>query len=409
MNRSIRARLSPRTNLFLYGLLLLLTPFLMLQNYLQDAIGMFSEWSFSLGGMQIPFLVTGFTLFVMALIIGFRKSLNKTRLLVWLMIACMWVIGQQTSDYYLDTSFFHLQHNWHYFAYGIFSFLAYQNFSLKWKEPAKVMLRIYLTALLISSFDELAQVFISSRVFDTSDIAKDLWGVTMGILFLFYIYNDPKPLFHKGWSIREKKLKAYFNNPVALTFWLIVWTYILLFVSSSLSDQKFTFAVVFVSALIFSVVFLLTHWTGTKTGRWLVSLFIGFCLLILGFSVVQHIDKPITHNASGINLFYGIPIPYFDLLLFENGGFRIVDKKEHFNQADQRLLFKKSSDILLIGSGREAIPRMGFPEDLESQFVYNHMSEKGLQVIILPTEEACRVYNRLKKEGKKVTFVIHNN
>jgi hypothetical protein len=409
MNRNSYQWFSPKTNMLLYGLLLLLTPFLLLQNYLQDAIGMLSEWSFGIGDVQIPFLLVGFALFVTGILVRFRNSITRNRLVVWLLILLMWIIGQQISDYYLDTSFFHLQHNWHYFAYGIFSFLAYQAFALKWKDPAKIILRIFLSALLISSFDESAQVFLSSRVFDTSDIAKDLWGVTMGIIFLFFIYNDPAPLFKKGWSLIESKVKGYFTNPLALVFMMFIFSFILLFVSSALSDPSYTFHVISISVVTFLFVFLLIQITTSKNGRRIVIVLMLILLLGLGLSVIRHIDKPITYRSSGINLIYGIPIPYFDVILFENGGFRIVDKKVHFNQTDQKLLFKKSSNILLIGSGRAMIQRMGFPEDLESQFVYNPVSKRGLQVIILPTEDACRVYNRLKKENKKVTFVVHNN
>lgn len=409
MIRFLNRTFTPRSNLFFYSLLLLITPFMMLQNYLQDAIGMLSDWSFSVGGAHFPFLAGAFVLFVSALVIIFRKSITKKKLVVWIIILIMWVIGQTISDYYLDTPFYHLQQNWHYFAYGIFAFLAYQFFSLKHKDPAKIILRIYLMAMLISSFDEMAQVFISSRVFDTSDIAKDLWGVTMGILFLFFLYNNPAPMFKQGWSVREQKIKQYMTNPLSVVLWIIIFTYILLFVSSSLSDQRYTLTVVFITVFLFLLIFFTVHLTRTREGRWFFGVMAATILIITVISVVQHSEKSITYHKSGLVVYHGIPLPYFDVLIFENGGVRFVDKKKYFNQADKKMLYKKASQILLIGSGKAIIPRMGFPEDFESQFVYNHVTGKGLQVIILPTEEACKVFNRLKKEKKKVAFLIHND
>lgn len=400
---------SPRINLFLYSFLLLLTPFLMLQSYLQDAIGMFSEWSFYIAGIKLPFLAIAFVLLMVTLIIRFRKSLTRTRLSAWFVIVLMWLLSHHISDYYLDTPLYHLQHNWHYIAYGLFAFLAFQAYSVKFSNPAKVIRTIFFMAMLISSFDEFVQVFISSRIFDISDVAKDLWGTLMGILYLYFIYQDPSAILSKGWSIRAKNLKEYRDKPIALIFWLILFTFILQNVSASLTEPKYTGTVVFITLLIFLPVFLVVHLTRAKSEKIFFSVVGGILILLLATSFVNHYNKGVEYRKNGIILYKGIPLPYFDVMIFENGGFRFVDKKTFFNLADKNLLYKKSSDILLIGSGEKPIPRMGFPEDMESQFVFNHKKNKGLQVIILPTDQACKVFNRLKKEKKKVVFVIHQD
>ena len=399
---------TPRVNLTLYSLLLLITPFMMLQNYLQDAIGMLSDWSFTAGGVKIPYLVAAFTIFIVVMFYVFRKSVTRRRMLVWGIIILMWILGQQISDFYLDIPFYQLQHNWHYFAYGIFSFLAYQLFSTKQKSPAGIILRVFFMAMLIATFDEIAQVFISSRIFDLSDVAKDLWGVIMGLLFLFFIYNDPSAILKKGWRIRERKLADYLKNPVALIVWLMIFSLILLFVSSSLTDSKYAVNVVFISLLIFLVVFFIVHLTRTKSEKRFFGVIAGLLIIVFVVSLVRNHDRNITYHKTGLTIYRGLPIPYFDIMIFENGWFRIVDKKDFFNNTDIRFLFKKASNILLIGSGEEAKPRMGFPEDLESQFVFNKETGRGLQVIIQPTEEACKVFNRLKKEKKDVLFIILN-
>ncbi len=409
MFKSLNRIFSPRVNLTLYSMLLLITPFLMLQNYLQDAIGMLSEWSFMAGGIKIPWLVTILIVFIAIMLYRFRRKTTLKTMLVWAIILLMWIIGQQTSDYYLDIPFYQLQHNWHYFAYGIFSFVAYQLFSAKQKTPAAIILRVFFMAMLISTFDEMAQVFISSRTFDISDIAKDLWGVLMGVLFLYFIYNNPSLILKKGWIIRERKFGDYLKNPVALVAWMMVFTYILLFVSSALTESKYAFNVVFITLLVFLVIFFIIHLTRTRTEKIVFGILAGLLIIILSVSIARNHYRNITDYKQGLLVYKGVPIPFFDVMILENGCFRVVDKKEFFNQTDIRFLFKKASNILLIGSGKEVKSRMGFPEDAESQFIFNRETGRGLQVIILPTEEACKVFNRLKKEEKEVMFIIHSN
>ncbi len=396
-----------RVNLFLYSLLLIITPFLLLQNYLQDAIGILSDMSFFIGSVKIPFILAAFVLFVGLLVIRFRKSLGIRCGIVWLVIFLMWMIGQRTADYYLDLPFYQLQHNWHYFAYGIYAFLAYQVFSAKTDSPGRIVMSIFLMAMMISVFDEALQVLISTRVFDISDIAKDLWGTLMGSIFVFFVYKKGE-IVRKGWRIREKKRNDYLKNPLSLLVFMMIFTYILLFVSSNLSDSKYGFSAVLITIAVFLVLFYLVHITRTKRGRIVAGVISGILLVFLLYSIITNSDRDITRNKPGLTVYKGIPVPYFDIMIFENGGFRLVDKKTFFNQTDIKFFFRKASNILLIGSGEDEKPRMGFPEHLESQFVYNNVTGRALQVIILPTEKACEVFNRLKKENRKVVFVIHN-
>ncbi len=398
---------SARLNLILYSLLLVFTPFLLLQNYLQDAVGIFSNLSYNIGSQEIPFVLSAFVLFVLVLIYKFRKSFSIKRIKVWLIILLMWIIGQQTSDYFLNVSFYDLQHNWHYFAYGIFAVLAYQSLSLKELSTAKIIYSIFLRALLISTFDETIQIIISSRVFDISDIAKDLWGVLMGTMLILFVFKD-SDILNKGWSIREKKVKNYIKNPLGLLILLIIFTYILLFVSSLLTEAKYGFNIVFITLIIFLIIFFIIHKTRTKAGKIVFAVIFGILFLLQVFSFTKNFNKNITYNKTGITVYKGIPIPYFNILIFENGGFRLVDKKIVFNQMDIKFLFEKASNIIVIGCGEDEKGRMGFSEDLKSQFIYNSKKGRALQVIILPTAEACTTFNRLKRENKKVVFLLHN-
>ena len=95
-------------------------------------------------------------------------------------------------------------------------------------------------------------------------------------------------------------------------------------------------------------------------------------------------------------------------LIKENGFFRFVDKKHDFNTRDLKTIYHYSTDILLIGSGKKGLGGNGFPEKQMTQFVFNTVKMRPLQVIILKTPDACKKYNQLKKEGYNVLFIIHN-
>jgi VanZ family protein len=397
-----------RNNLLFYSLLLIITPFLMLQNYLQDAIGMLSSWSLHIGALKIPYILIAFFALILYLIITFRKSFTKKRLLAWLAILLMWVLAQNIADYYLNLPFYQLQNNWHYFAYGIFAFLAYQYHSEKETDTAQLITRIFFSAMAISTFDELMQGFISSRVFDISDIAKDLWGVLMGIIFVFFIYRNEN-LLRKGNNIRERKIRDYLKNPLAMLTYFMIFTFILLNVSSFLSDAKYGFETAGITLGVFFIIFMIIHLTREKSEKIIIGGILGVLLIILGISVITNFNRNITHCEPGMVVYKGIPVPWFDFMIFENGCFRPVDKKTYFNHPDINFFFTKASGILLIGSGKEAKARMGFREDSVSQFIYNEVTGEALQVIILPTEEACEVYNRLKREKKSVVFIVHNS
>lgn len=49
--------ISPKLNLSLYTLLLIITPFLLLQNYMQSAIGLIGSSGFNVGTVLIPYTV----------------------------------------------------------------------------------------------------------------------------------------------------------------------------------------------------------------------------------------------------------------------------------------------------------------------------------------------------------------
>ena len=113
-------------------------------------------------------------------------------------------------------------------------------------------------------------------------------------------------------------------------------------------------------------------------------------------------------NSNGITIYKGIPLLFFDVMIYENNIFRFVDKKHTFNNRDINTICHHANDILLIGAGKYGEGGNGFPEKVMSQFIFNAVKKKPLQVIILDTPNACKKYNQLKKEGYNVLFIIHN-
>ena len=236
--RKIKKSYSPLINLIMYVLLLVATPFLLLQNYLQTFIGKLSIYSFTFIGIDIPFVVLIALILATALIVKNLKYLSKFRIISIGVTVLLMIIGQELSDFYFNHKFYELQHNWHYFAYGIFSYIAYRYFKSKNSSDAKIILFTFLTAISISAFDEFIQIHISNRIFDIGDIGKDIWGTVIGMFFIFFVINKGE-IIRQSWKIREKKIRNYLNNPFSILFLEMVFTLILLAVSSHLTNFEY--------------------------------------------------------------------------------------------------------------------------------------------------------------------------
>ncbi len=405
--RKIKKTYSPLINLILYIMLLVATPFLLLQNYLQTFIGKLSLYKLNFVGINIPYIVIIALIISVTLIIKNLKHFSKFRIISILVAILLMIIGQKLSDFYFNHAFYELQHNWHYFAYGIFSYIAYRYFKSKNSSDAKIILFTFLTAISISAFDEFIQIHISNRIFDIGDIGKDIWGTIIGMFFIFFVINKGE-IIRQGWKIREKKVRDYLNNPFPILFLEMVFTLILLAVSSQLTNFEYLGYSIFISIVFFLIFFFIFHLSQKKMFK---RIFIGFLIIyiiIQGFFFIKYHKEGIIHNSNGITVYKGIPLLFFDVMIFENGSFRFVDKKHDFNTRDKNTIYHHTNNILLIGSGEDGLGGNGFPEKLKPQFVFNIIKLKPLQIIILKTPEACKKYNQLKKEGHNVLFIIHN-
>lgn len=408
MVKRIEKTFSPLINMILYVSLLIVTPFLMLQNYLQSFIGKLSLYMLNIGSIEIPYVVILAVVIVTVLLIKNYKLLTRIRIAALLVVILLIVIGQSLSDFYFAHKFYELQHNWHYFAYAIYTYIAYKYFRSKNKTDAQIILLTFLTAVSVSTFDEFIQIHISNRIFDIGDIGKDTWGTMIGMVFIFFVINQAE-MIKKKWKVREAKLRDYLKNPVAMLLLEITFTFILLAVSSQLTDIQYLGYSILISVCLFMAIFLIFHFLQKKLFK---KIFIGLLLiyiLVQGFFFVKYRNEGIVYNSYGITVYKGIPLLFLDVMIFENGTFRFVDKKHNFNYRDKNTIYRYATDILIIGSGTDGLGGGGFPEKTASQFVFNTKKLKPLQVIILKTPAACRKYNQLKKEGKNVIFIIHNS
>ncbi|MBL7086899.1 MAG: VanZ family protein [Candidatus Cloacimonetes bacterium] len=396
----------PATNLVLYSLLLIITPFLLLQNYLQSAIGIFSRLHFNILGIEIPYLLIVVIVFIVSIVVIHRHQLNYYHLFSWLVVILMLILGQLSTDYYFNHRFYDLQHNWHYIAYAIFAYIMYRFLKSKQFPPERIILYTFISALSISTFDEFIQIPISSRIFDICDIAKDVWGAVMGMVVIFFVIEKGK-ITSNGWKIRQEKIREYFKHPFSLLFLEAVLSYILLCISSILSDIMYWKISILIIIGLFIIFFFILHKSQNKTCR-IIFITIFIIIIVQGFFFIKYHKDNIVYNTYGLTVYKGIPIPFFDIMIYSNGTFRLVDKKHYFNKRDLLTIYGHASDILLIGSGSNGKGGKGFPEQKEVQFIFNTKTKKPLQVIVLKTPEACEEFNRLKNKGYNVLFILHN-
>jgi hypothetical protein len=389
-------------------MLLVATPFILLQSFLVETIGRISGAAVTVAGRDVPVVPSLALVLVVAATVRFRARITGRLIAAVLIVLLLITLAQQITDYYFDHNFYDLQQNWHYIAYAIFSYMMYRDLQPRGWPAARIMLLTFLAALLFSTFDEAFQMRMSSRVFDVSDIAKDVAGALMGIV-LVYLGGPAGAALLADWRpIRRRRIRDYLNHPASALVLMAGLAALLLCTSSLLSDFEHWPIVVLLTGGGFIVFFLLLHLSQVRWCRYALLTLAVAGVVAQAWSLVRYRSDYIVHNRFGLTVYKGIPVPFFDLLVFPDGGFRLVDKKHVFNSRDQAFFLKRRPDILLVGSGARGLGGRGFFENAPNQFIYNRYTSEGTQVIILPTPEACRLFNRLKQAKKNVLFVLHN-
>jgi len=392
----------------MYSFLLVATPFIMLRAFLQDALGRFSAWAFPLWGMEIPLVPTIALLAVLALAAALRRRITARLIGAALLALVMITLAQQITDYYFGHKFYELQQNWHYIAYAVFAFMVHRDLAPRGMAPGRIMLATFVAALVFSAFDETVQWFLSSRIFDIGDIAKDVWGATIGITLINFGVTGVLAGREAWQGLRPPRFRDYPEHPASLYTLLIAFGLVLVCVSSLLTDAANLLPAILISAGGFLLFFIGFHLSRYRRVRHALGAAALLLLVVQGFFFIRYRHEQVMHNSQGLIVYKGIPVPYFDVMIFPSGFFRPVDKKHMFNNRDLQFLLRREADIILVGSGTRGRGGKGFPEQAISQFIYNANLRRGTQVIILRTPEACREFERLKREGKKVLFVLHS-
>lgn len=399
---------SPRLHLVLYSIILVLTPFILVRNYLQNAIGDITRFALPVAGRDVPVVPVVALVFLAILLILLRSHLTRQRILAGLIVLVMVVIAQQMTDFYAGMPPYSLQQNWHYIAYAIFALIMYQDLARRRIPLARIILVTYFVAMLYSSFDEFFQRHMSMRVFDVSDIAKDACGALLGLIMIFSWVTEPNDLQAGCRSIRHRNLGAYLANPISVLVLLTALTSSFIFFSSLLTGPGYVGLIVLISVAGFLVFFVIFHVSQYRWGKRGLLGLLAIVLVTQGVSCVRGRDAGVIQRRPGLVVYNGIPVPFFDFMIFPNGCFRLMDKKKSFGFLDKRCLLRREADIIVVAAGTDGSGGRGFPSERESQFLYNLYTRRGTQVIRQRNPEACRTYNRLKQEGKRVLLILHN-
>jgi VanZ family protein len=399
---------SPRFHVILYSLLLVITPFLMVRDFLQPAIAKLSTSVVRLGTLAVPVVPTVALVLLVTLLVVLRSRLAWRHVFAGVLGLGMIALAQQVADYYFDHLFYELQQNWHYIAYGIFAFMIHRDLGPRGVPLPRIMLLTFFFAATYSAVDEAFQMHMGSRVFDMGDIAKDVWGAAAGMGMLYVGSRRSRNLWTDVRELRKRELGAYLKSPASVFLLLFILGFLFLCFASVLTDPPYWKHILLFTVASFVVVFGLLHYSQFRAGKIVLLALVGICLVTQSFFFLKHRTEHVVYNRYGLTVYKGIPIPFFDVLFFPDGTFRLVDKKHYFNDRDRTFLLRQEPDILLIGSGSQGLGGKGFAGELPTHFVFNRFSQRGTQVIILPTPEACGLFNRLKQERKNVLFVLHN-
>lgn len=401
-------RSEPILQYILFTGLVVATPFVVVTKYLQNAIFLASHFSFRLFGFEVPLILSVATLLCLVLIFRYYRWITLRRAIALIFIVGMLALSHSMMDLYLDMSFFDLQQNWHYLAYGAYVFFFFRAFGFRGRLSAKMIGYCFASAVLMSTFDETFQLFFSGRVFDISDITKDAWGVLMALILICFVLESYGPMSLKPARFRQRKFRAYFRHPETMLAMLFTLTLIFVFVSPLLTEHSEALPLLGIAFGAFALIWATVHFTQNRVFRIFITVFLLVAASSLAVSYALHRNANITYAAYGITVYNGVPIPFFDAMFYPDGGFRLVDKKHHFRSHDIRFFLGRKPDILLVGSGWRGAGGKGFEVPEGVYFKYNEFTKKGTQVIILPTPEACKKFNDLKSEGKKVLFILHN-
>ena len=380
---------SSRLHVVLYSMLLVATPFLLLRNFLQPTILILTRFGFKLAGMEIPVVPLLALVLLAGSVLCFRRYLTRAHLLAGASVFLMIALAQQIADYYFDHRIYDLQQNWHYLAYLMFSIMVHRDLAPRGVRTTRIMLVTFFLAVLFSTFDETVQLGMSGRSFEMTDIAKDAWGAVTGIVMLYIGSSQPDKLRAQWGQLRQGTLRGYLENPASTVVLLAALAFLFVCFSSLLVEFEHWLMIIVLTAGTFFLFFLLFHLSQRKWVKRGLATILLAGLLTQSYFYVKHRSDHDVYHEDGLTVYKGVLIPFLDVIIFPDGGFRPVPKKCFFSLRDRRFFLRQETDIILIGSGRHGDGGRGFPEEAVSQFMFNPFTKDGTQVIILPNPQCC--------------------
>jgi len=286
--------------------------------------------------------------------------------------------------------------------------MFFRAFHIRGVSKATMIYASFFSALGLSIFDEFFQFFLSGRIFDVCDIAKDTWGAIMGLILVLFVSETYGTIHVRQQSVWQKAIRGYLQDPLAVLVVTGLFSFNAVMISPLLTDHRNIgiFLIIFVTAFIIAI--LILHFSQYRLIRMTMIVLVIVIITGLAGSLIINRNTQINHSTYGLIVYKGIPVPFFDLLIYPNGFPRLIDKKHDFNFQDKQFMLDQKPFILLIGTGTRGLGGKGFMIEEGTTFLYNNHIEAGTQVILLETPEACKVFNRLKKAGKRVMFIIHS-
>lgn len=230
----------------------------------------------------------------------------------------------------------------------------------------------------------------------------------IGLFFIYFVLENGS-IFKSKWKISQKNIKSYLQSSPSLMVILFIISYIFLLVSAVLTDTDYLVQAVFITIVISLIILLLIHLIQFRKAKIFVISIMVIIVLGLGISVISNYDKNITYSKNNILIYKGIPIIYFDVMIYPDGFFRLVDKKTTFNTRDQQTIWDKSENIIVIASGQDGEGAQGFNSSTEVHFEFDKNKMRGIQIIPQKNSIAASTFNRLRSEGKRPFLIYHNN
>lgn len=125
-------------------------------------------------------------------------------------------------------------------------------------------------------------------------------------------------------------------------------------------------------------------------------------LLVAGWLAINPPGR-FGYHQYGLTVYRSLPIPGYDLLVFADGSWSRRAGKSHLLTADEYRAFLAANggaapDAVIVGLGYSSQVTVA-PEILTSP---------GPRIEVLPTPEAIKRFNELRRSGLRVAAIIHS-